>query len=49
MLFNPKDEKKKEFAKIKKIEKKIPSKLKTPKAQRIRVVKTAGKSKENKK
>ncbi|MCB0508161.1 MAG: GNAT family N-acetyltransferase [Chitinophagales bacterium] len=49
MLFNPKDEKKKEFAKIKKVEKKIPAKLKTPKSQRIRVVKTAGKSKINKK
>jgi hypothetical protein len=48
MLFDPKDEKKKEFAKVKKIEKKIPAKLKTPKAQRIKVVKTAGKSKENK-
>ena len=49
MLFDPKDEKKKEFAKVKKVEKKIPAKLKTPKAQRIKVVKTAGKSKANKK
>ena len=49
MLYDPKDEKKKEFAKVKKVEKKIPAKLKTPKAQRIKVVKTAGKSKENKK
>lgn len=49
MLFNPKEEKKKEFAKVKKVEKKIPAKLKTPKSQRIKVVKTAGKSKENKK
>ena len=48
MLFDPKDEKKKEFAKVKKVEKKIPAKLKTPKAQRIKVVKTAGKSKANK-
>ena len=48
MLYNPKDEKKKEFASIKKVEKKIPAKLKTPKAQRIKVVKTAGKSKANK-
>ncbi len=49
MLYDPKDEKKKEFAKMKKVEKKIPAKLKTPKAQRIKVVKTAGKSKANKK
>ncbi len=49
MLFDPKDEKKKEFAKVKKVEKKIPAKLKTPKPQRIKVVKTAGKSKANKK
>lgn len=49
MLFNPKEEKKKEFAKVKKIEKKIPAKLKTPKAQRIKVVKSGGKSKVNKK
>ncbi|MBK9329105.1 MAG: GNAT family N-acetyltransferase [Sphingobacteriales bacterium] len=49
MLFDPKDEKKKTFVKAKKVEKKIPAKLKTPKAQRIRVVKTAGKSKANKK
>lgn len=49
MLFDPKEEKKKEFAKVRKVEKKIPAKLKTPKAQRIKVVKTAGKSKENKK
>lgn len=48
MLFDPKDEKKKEFAKVKKVEKKIPAKLKTPKAQRIKVVKSAGKSKANK-
>ena len=49
MLFDPKDEKKKEFAKVKKVEKKIPAKLKTPKAQRIKVVKSGGKSKANKK
>jgi hypothetical protein len=49
MLFDPKEDKKKEFAKVKKVEKKIPSKLKTPKSQRIKVVKTAGKSKANKK
>ncbi len=49
MLFDPKDEKKKGFAKLKKVEKKIPAKLKTPKAQRIKVLKTAGKSKANKK
>lgn len=48
MLYDPKEEKKKEFAKIKKVEKKIPAKLKTPKSQRIKVVKTAGKSKANK-
>lgn len=48
MLFDPKEDKKKEFAKVKKVEKKIPAKLKTPKAQRIKVVKTAGKSKANK-
>ena len=49
MLFDPKEEKKKEFVKAQKIEKKIPSKLKTPKAQRIKVVKTGGLSKANKK
>ncbi|MFN8238552.1 MAG: GNAT family N-acetyltransferase [Chitinophagales bacterium] len=49
MLYDPKDDKKKSFVKAKKVEKKIPAKLKTPKAQRIRVVKTAGKSKANKK
>ena len=49
MLYDPKDEKKKSFVKAKKVEKKIPAKLKTPKAQRIRVVKSAGKSKANKK
>ncbi len=48
MLYDPKEEKKKEFAKIKKVEKKIPQKLKIPKSQRIKVVKTAGKSKANK-
>jgi hypothetical protein len=48
MLYDPKEEKKKEFAKIKKVEKKIPQKLKIPKSQRIKVVKTAGKSKVNK-
>lgn len=49
MLFDPKEEKKKSFAKAIKVDKKIPSKLKTPKSQRIKVVKTAGKSKANKK
>ncbi len=49
MLFDPKEEKKKEFATIKKVEKKIPAKLKTPKAQRIKVVKSGGRSKANKK
>lgn len=49
MLYNPKEEKKKEFAKVKKVEKKIPAKLKTPKAQRIKVVKSGGFSKANKK
>lgn len=48
MLYDPKEDKKKEFAKVKKVEKKIPAKLKTPKAQRIKVVKSAGKSKVNK-
>lgn len=48
MLFDPKTIKKKEFVKAQMVEKKIPSKLKTPKAQRIKVVKTAGKSKANK-
>jgi hypothetical protein len=49
MLFNPKAIKKKEFVEtIKKTEKKIPQKLKTPKAQRIKEVKTAGRSKANK-
>jgi len=48
MLYDPKEDKKKEFAKVKKVEKKIPAKLKTPKAQRIKVVKSAGKSKANK-
>jgi hypothetical protein len=48
MLFDPKEEKKKSFEEILKVEKKIPAKLKTPKAQRIRVIKTAGKSKANK-
>ena len=48
MLFDPKDEKKKEFAKVKKVEKKIPAKLKTPKAQRIKAIKTGGLSKVNK-
>ncbi len=49
MLFDPKEEKKKEFAKVKKVDKKISTKLKTPKAQRIKVVKTGGLSKVNKK
>ncbi len=49
MLYNPKEEKKKEFIKAQKVEKKIPAKLKTPKAQRIKVIKTAGLSKANKK
>lgn len=49
MLYDPKEDKKKEFVKAQKIEKKIPAKLKTPKAQRIKVVKTAGLSKANKK
>lgn len=49
MLFDPKEEKKKSFSEVLKVEKKIPAKLKTPKAQRIRVVKTAGRSKANKK
>jgi hypothetical protein len=49
MLFDPKEEKKKEFVKAQKVEKKIPAKLKTPKAQRIKVVKTGGLSKANKK
>lgn len=49
MLFDPKEEKKKSFASVLKIEKKIPAKLKTPKAQRIKVIKTAGRSKVNKK
>lgn len=49
MLFNPKEIKKKEFVKaITKVDKKIPQKLKSPKAQRIKEVKTAGKSKSNK-
>ncbi len=49
MLFDPKEDKKKEFVKAQKVEKKIPAKLKTPKAQRIKVVKTGGLSKANKK
>ncbi len=49
MLFDPKTVKKKEFVKAQMVEKKIPSKLKTPKAQRIKVVKTGGLSKANKK
>ncbi|MDB5225975.1 MAG: family N-acetyltransferase [Bacteroidota bacterium] len=49
MLFDPKEEKKKSFEGILKIEKKIPAKLKTPKAQRIKIVKSAGRSKANKK
>jgi len=50
MLFDPKASKKKEFvATIKKVDKKIPQKLKSPKAQRIKEVKTAGRSKANKK
>src|SRR4051812_44846346 len=49
MLFDPKTEKKKIFVKAIQTEKKIPAKLKTPKAQRIKVVKSAGKSKANKK
>jgi hypothetical protein len=49
MLFDPKEEKKKTFSEILKVEKKIPAKLRTPKAQRIKVVKSAGRSKANKK
>lgn len=50
MLFDPKSVKKKEFVEsLKKVDKKIPQKLKSPKAQRIKEVKTAGKSKANKK
>jgi hypothetical protein len=49
MLYDPKEEKKKQFASVKKVEKKIPAKLKVPKSQRIKSVKTAGKSKANKK
>ena len=50
MLFDPKATKKKEFVEtIKKVDKKIPQKLKSPKAQRIREIKTAGKSKANRK
>ena len=48
MLFDPKEEKKKTFMEAIKVEKKIPTKLKTPKAQRIKVVKSAGRSKANK-
>lgn len=47
--LKPKEDKKKEFVKAQKVEKKIPAKLKTPKAQRIKVVKTGGLSKNNKK
>lgn len=39
MLFDPKEDKKKVFAKAQKVERKIPAKLKTPKAQRIKAVK----------
>lgn len=49
MLFDAKAEKKKTFVSKVKVEKKIPGKLKTPKAQRIKVIMTAGKSKANKK
>ena len=49
MLYDPKQAKEKKFLKAQKIEKKIPAKLKTPKAQRIKVVKTGGVSKVNKK
>lgn len=49
MLYDPKIDKEKKFVKAQKVEKKIPSKLKTPKAQRIKVVKTGGLSKANKK
>lgn len=49
MLYDPKQVKEKKFVKAQKVEKKIPAKLKTPKAQRIKVVKTGGLSKANKK
>jgi hypothetical protein len=49
MMYDPKEEKKKVFTNVKKVEKKIPAKLKVPKSQRIKSIKTAGKSKANKK
>lgn len=50
MLYNPKESKKKEFVKaITSVDKKIPQKLRSAKSQRIKEVKTAGKSKANKK
>ena len=49
MMYDPKEEKKKQFLSAKKIEKKIPAKLKVPKSQRIKSIKTSGRSKANKK
>ena len=49
MLYDPKVVKEKKFVKAQKVEKKIPAKLKTPKAQRIKAIKTGGLSKVNKK